>query len=136
MDLNKFDQDNLKQTNYYAYIDAASEQGYGYTVIENGKPMLSFGVVPQWEGVAELWLIPDQTLIKKHKIKFHKGALQFMKLAAADLKLHRLHVTVSSLNVSALKWIKSIYFVEEGILKHYGVDGSDYKMFARYFKKL
>jgi hypothetical protein len=133
MDLNQFDQDNLKQTNYYAYIDAASEQGYGYTVIENGKPMLSFGVVPQWKGVAELWLIPDQTLIKKHKIKFHKGALQFMKLAAADLKLHRLHVTVSSLNVSALKWIKSIYFVEEGILKHYGVDSSDYVMFARYF---
>ena len=133
MDLNKFDQDNLKQTNYYAYIDAASEQGYGYTVIENGNPMLYFGVVTQLKGVAELWLIPDQTLIKKHKIKFHKGALQFMKLAAADLKLHRLHVTVSSLNVSALKWIKSIYFVEEGILKHYGVDSSDDVMFARYF---
>ena len=49
------------------------------------------------------------------------------------IKLKRLQVTVSSLNVSALKWIKAMYFVNEGILKHYGVDGSDYKMFARYF---
>ena len=56
-----------------------------------------------------------------------------MKLVAADLKLKRLQVTVSSLNVSALKWIKSIYFVNEGLLKHYGVNSSDYKMFARYF---
>ena len=133
MDLNKFDQLNLSQPNYLEYIDAAAQQGYGYCVIDDGKPMLCFGVVPYWPGVAELWLIPDRKKISEHKIKFHKGALQFMKLVAADLKLKRLQVTVSSLNVSALKWIKSIYFVNEGLLKHYGVDGSDYKMFARYF---
>ena len=133
MDLNEFDKLNLSQPNYLEYMDHASEQGYGYCVIDDGKPMLCFGVVPYWPGVAELWLIPDKKKISEHKIKFHKGALQFMKLAAADLKLKRLQVTVSSLNVSALKWIKSIYFEEEGILKHYGVDGSDYKMFARYF---
>ena len=90
MDLNEFDRLNLSQTNYFDYIDAASEQGYGYTVIENGKPMLCFGVVPYWPGVAELWLIPDKKKISEHKIKFHKGALEFMKLAAADLKLKRL----------------------------------------------
>ena len=133
MDLNKFDKLNLSQPNYTTYMDAAAEQGYGYCVIDDGKPMLCFGVVPYWSGVAELWLIPDKNKISEHKIKFHKGALQFMKLVADDLKLKRLQVTVSSLNVSALKWIKSICFEEEGILKHYVFDGSDYKMFARYF---
>ena len=71
MDLNEFDTLNLSQTNYLDYIDAASQQGYGYCVIDDGKPMLCFGVVPYWPGVAELWLIPDKKKISEHKIKFH-----------------------------------------------------------------
>ena len=60
MDLNEFDKLNLSQPNYLEYMDHASEQGYGYCVIDDGKPMLCFGVVPYWPGVAELWLIPDK----------------------------------------------------------------------------
>ena len=56
-----------------------------------------------------------------------------MELVAKELSLHRLQVTVSSRNVLAVKWIKSLYFKEEGILKNYGVDKTDYIMFARLF---
>ena len=63
--------------------------------VDKGKPIVCFGIVPQWPGVAELWLIPDKNLIQKWKLKFHKGSLKFMELAADELNLHRLHVTVS-----------------------------------------
>ena len=36
-----------------------------------GKPMLCFGVVPYWPGVAELCLIPDKKKINEHKIKLY-----------------------------------------------------------------
>ena len=134
MDLGEDDKTHLKLfPGWLEFLDAATQQGYGYVVLGKGKPVLCFGVVSQWEGVSELWLIPDQTLIRKHRIQFHKGALAFMELVAKELSLHRLQVTVSSRNVLAVKWIKSLYFKEEGILKNYGIDKSDYIMFARLF---
>ena len=62
------------------YLDACTKQGYGYTVLDKGKPIVCFGIVPQWPGVAELWLIPDKNLIQKWRLKFHKGSLKFMEL--------------------------------------------------------
>lgn len=97
MDLGEDDKIHLKLfPGWLEFLDAATQQGYGYVVLGKGKPVLCFGVVPQWEGVSELWLIPDQTLIRKHRIQFHKGALAFMELAAKnylyiDYKLLSVH---------------------------------------------
>ena len=74
--------------------------------------------------------IPSTTAL----VGFERAARhQSFTKAAKELSLHRLQVTVSSRNVRAVKWIKSLYFKEEGILKNYGIDKSDYIMFARLF---
>ena len=72
-------------------------------------------------------------LIFKHKLKFHKGALKFMEMCAEQLNLHRLHVTGSARNVRALKWIESIYFKREGVLKKYSFNKKDMIMYSRLF---
>lgn len=137
MDLHPEDQANIDQIpNYFQYLDKATKSGYGYTVIDgNGKPIVCFGVAPQWPGVAELWLIPDMKLIFKHRLKFHKGAKKFMEMCAEELNLHRIHVTVSARNVRAIKWIERIYFKREGVLKKYTFDKNDMIMYSRIFER-
>jgi len=136
MDLHPEDKANMDQIpGYLEYLDLAAKKGFAYTVVDNGKPIVCFGVSPQWPGVAELWLIPDMDLIFKHKLKFHKGALKFMEMCAEQLNLHRLHVTVSARNVRALKWIESIYFKREGVLKKYTFNKNDMIMYSRIFER-
>jgi RimJ/RimL family protein N-acetyltransferase len=56
-----------------------------------------------------------------------------MELAADELNLHRLHVTVSAQNVRAVKWIEHIYFKREGVLKKYSFNKKDMIMYSRLF---
>lgn len=134
MDLHPEDRQHVDQIpGYLNYLDACTKQGFGYTVLDKGKPIVCFGIVPQWPGVAELWLIPDRKLIQKWKLKFHKGAKKFMELAADELNLHRLHVTVSANNVRSVKWIEHIYFKREGVLKKYSFNKQDMIMYSRLF---
>jgi len=132
MDLHEHDRKHLTEMpNYAEFLDFAAQTGYGYTVLDGGKPVLCFGVAPQWYGVAELWMIPDMYLVSKHKIKFHKGAKKFMDLIMEELNLHRIHVTVLASNIRAIKWIESISFKREGVLKKYTFDQKDMIIYSK-----
>lgn len=132
MDLQEHDKKHLKEMpNYSQYLDFAAENGYGYAVLDGGKPMLCFGVSPQWYGVAELWMIPDTKLVSKNRIKFHRGAKKFMELIMEELNLHRIHVTVLSSNIKAIKWIESISFQREGVQRKYTFDKKDMIIYSK-----
>ena len=132
MDLHEHDQAHLDQMpEYVSYLDSATKDAYGYCVLDNGRPVLCFGVSPQWYGVAELWMIPDRNLVSKNKIRFHRGAMRFMDFIMEELNLHRIHVTVLSSNIKAIKWIESISFVREGVLKKYTFYAKDMIMYSK-----
>jgi len=136
MALGQTDQNNLEFIPHYReYLDAASEQGLGYAVLDNGKPIVCFGLSEIWPHVAECWLIPDVDMIKKWRLKFHKGSLNFMIKTAKNLNLHRIHVTVDKDNPVALKWIRRMKFEPEGILKKYSYDKRDMVMYSRIFEE-
>jgi len=118
---------------YFALIDDGRNNGCAYTAIDSGKPVLCFGLEFQWEGVAIAWLIPDRAMVKKHKFKFHKGALKYFDIAAKHYNLHRIEVAVNVRNSYAERWIESIGFEYEGTLRKYGVDKVDHKMYSRLF---
>lgn len=119
--------------NYFEHIDAASIQGNAYAVCVDGKPLTCFGVITLWPHVAEIWMIPDKGMLQAYKTKFHKGAFKFMMTTAKQLNLHRIHCTVKANNARAVKWIESMRFTSEGILKQYGPDKADYIMYTRLF---
>jgi hypothetical protein len=134
MDLYEVDQELFTQfPDYLSFINNAAKQGNGFAVCVDGKPMTCFGVVPLWKGVGEIWMIPDKFMLSKFKTKFHKGAFKFMLTTAKQLKLHRIQCTVKSNNTRAIKWIESMKFLKEGIVKQYGPDKEDYIMYARLF---
>ena len=136
MNLHEHDKAHLEQMpDYVSYLDSAARDSYGYCVLDKGRPILCFGVSPQWYGVAELWMIPDRNLVSKHKIKFHKGAKKFMDLIMEELNLHRIHVTVLASNTKAIRWIENISFTREGVLKKYTFDKKDMIMYSRLKKE-
>ena len=136
MDLYDHDKKHLKEMpDYVSYLDSATQDSYGYCVLDKGRPVLCFGVSPQWYGVAELWMIPDKNLVSKHKIKFHRGAIRFMDYIMEELNLHRIHVTILASNLRAIRWIESISFTREGVLKKYTFDKQDMIMYSRLKKE-
>ena len=86
-------------------------------------------------GVAELWMIPDVNLLKQYRFKFHKGAIKFFKMISEELNLHRIHVTVSTNNPRAIRWIESISFTREGLLKKYTFDKQDMIMYSKLYER-
>jgi|TARA_Y100000296_G_scaffold35221_2_gene40805 hypothetical protein len=131
MNLNEYDQAYLEALpDWYGMLEGMSKLGYAFTGVLDGRPMCCFGVMKMWPGVAEMWLVPDVDLSLVAR-SFHRAAKKFADICMSDLHLFRLQVTVNTLNVPADKWIKTLYFVEEGVLRQFGPDGSSHKMYSR-----
>ena len=107
-----------------------SQIGHAYMAVYKGQLICIFGCVPLWQGVAECWLITDETL-PNHARPFHRVSKFLLDRFMAELNLVRLQITVHSENVLAIKWAKKLYFKEEGLLRNYGPDERDFYMFAR-----
>jgi hypothetical protein len=75
-------------------------------------------------------MIPDIALPSVAR-PFHRATKLFLDVCMEELQLVRIQVTVCTLNVSADKWIRTLHFKEEGVLRRFGPEGADYKMYAR-----
>jgi len=131
--LNPFDKRMLKDIpQYIERLKGLTDQSYAFTAMSEGEIYAMCGVYPMWPGVAEAWLIPS-AIVNRRTISFHRASLRFFEYAASKLAIKRLQFTVHSLNVQADTWAKRCYFTSEGILKQYGPDSADYRMYARFF---
>ncbi len=135
IDLNPFDKEYANAfPDYGRYLKQYTQQGLAYTGLSEGTIYAIFGFYQLWKGNAEFFLIPSKHINRKAFV-FHKVSLQFFDYVANIMELNRLQFTVCSRNIRAVKWAKSCKFIEEGILKNYGILSDDYIMFARYYEK-
>lgn len=111
-------------------LEGMANLGYAFTGVKAGRPYCSFGIMKMWPGVAEMWLIPDANLAQVTH-SFHRAARKFTDICMSELHLVRLQVTIHTQNVPADIWIRRMLFEEEGVLRGFGPDGSDYKMYSR-----
>tara|TARA_R100000900_G_scaffold6200_1_gene6542 strand:+ start:524 stop:1018 length:495 start_codon:yes stop_codon:yes gene_type:complete len=133
-DLNEFDKKILTTfPDYKKHLENLTNNSLAFTAMSEGEIYGMFGIYQLWPGVSEGWLIPSAH-VGRRTITFHRGALQFFEYAAQQTRTKRLQFTVCTSNVLADRWAKRCYFESEGILKQYGPDGSDYRMYARFFK--
>jgi len=116
--------------NYASLTDAYKNIGYAWCGVANGSPVCAFGLVPLWNGVGEVWMLTDVRLPRFART-FHRVSRQMFNIYIEELNMIRLQCTVHSRNLQARKWIESMYFKKEGLLKQYGPDGHDFFMFAR-----
>ena len=133
-ELRPFDAQFLKLVPGYAdSLKAASAAGIACTAMLRGKIACCFGVNELWPGVAEGWMLTTNH-VATAPVSLTRGAYRYFNLIATDMVLRRLQLTVNIENDLAVRWADALQFTPEGLLKHYGPDGSNYRMYARYYK--
>ena len=118
-----------------ANLDFMVTDGLSFTAFHRNACTLSFGIQPIWKGVAEIWMLVNRN-IGKDKFIFHRSSKKLFPYIAECLQLVRLQCHVCAENVQAYRWIEKMVFNREGLLKHYGPEGRDYFVYARYFERI
>lgn len=104
---------------------------FSCAVVKDDLVLAIVGGTIMWEGMAHAWAIISDH-VKKFPIEFHKQVKRLLESSIAELKLHRLEVTVKANFDMGRKWLESLGFEYEARLYQYGIDKSDYLLFARY----
>ena len=119
-DLEGFDRNELKER-----IINQSTVGQGITVLHRNKVIGIFGSTPIWQGLEEAWFLVDEA-VRRYGIAMTKVAKKFILLKFQEDSLNRLQITVRCTDVRAYKWAKCLGFSDDGVMRRFGPDGSDY----------
>tara|TARA_Y100000592_G_C5464050_1_gene315653 strand:- start:1264 stop:1773 length:510 start_codon:yes stop_codon:yes gene_type:complete len=135
MDLDPWQQSLIESyPDYLPHLEARTQTGAGYTYLIEGKPSLSFGIVPVWQGVADAWMIRDN-VVSQYAVSVCRGARLFFDLVPVTLQLHRLQFTVAKANITAIKFAEFLKFRREGLLREYTPNHEDYIAMARIYEE-
>ena len=115
----------------YAYF--LKEVGMSFTGLVNNKPIAAGGVFHLWDGVAEGWVLATKD-IYKYPVFCAKHIKQRTEIILKANKIKRLQTSVKANCDVALRFAKWLGLKEEGLMKNYGPDGSDFIRFARIIK--
>ena len=133
-DLRSFDAQFMELVpGYTDSLKAASATGIACTAMLRGKIACCFGVNKLWPGVGEGWMLTTNQ-VATAPVSLTRGAYRYFNLIATDMVLRRLQLTVNVENDLAVRWADALQFTPEGLLKNYGPDGANYRMYARYYK--
>ncbi len=88
------------------------------------------GIVVHYAGFGEAWVLcsPKAETLPKGVFRLAK---EFLDKNIKDKKLFRVQAVVRCDWPQAQKFVEKLGFIKEGILKKYGLDQSDYIMYAR-----
>ena len=131
LDNDKFQQIMMEQIpDFPKWVEAQALSGPCVTVFEDGKPLLCFGFVMLWNGVAEGWMLKDKSVIDKY---LHLGRFSrlLFKGFGTVLRLHRIQFHISCIIFPATRFAEFLKFKKEGILKQYGPDKIDFYIYGR-----
>jgi len=105
------------------------------TVLADNKPVVIGGVSNLWEGVGEGWMIASQD-IRSHMFYVCKQVRKYLTKQVKLMNILRLQAVVSADNSDVYNFAtKFLGFKYEGYLHHYGMDGSDQLMLAKWGMK-
>ena len=114
----------------YAYF--LKQFGMSFTGIVNNIPIAAGGVFPLWDGVAEGWVLGTDQM-HKYPITIARVIKHRTEIMCKNNLFKRLQTSVKADCEIAIRFAKWLDFKPEGLMKHYGPDGSDYYRFARIF---
>ena len=110
-------------------MESHERDGDSLTAIYGDKFFCCGGVKVIWDGVGEVWTV-NSSHIKDHPLTFHKLILQWLRLFTDKYDLDRVQAVVEATNSMNKKWIESLGFKAEGLMRKYH-GGKDYIMYAR-----
>lgn len=111
-------------------IDVYTQPKCGMVLSEDGLIYAVGGVVPLWQGVGEAWMIPT-IHSKKKKIALGRGLRMCFDYLHDSLKMHRVQAAAKVGHTDAHRLLEFIGMQNEGIMRRYGPDGSDFVRYAK-----
>ena len=106
--------------------------GLSFTLLHNNNPLCSGGIVPLWNGVAEGWVISSKRILS-NKIKSSRLIKERTDLLCANNKIWRLQTAVKADFKIGLRFAEFLGFKNEGLMRGYGPDKTDYYLMARIY---
>lgn len=120
----------IKQYATSAYGKLLKSAGPCYTVItEDGTVVGCGGLAKQWEGRYLLWSILARQCAGSIFFKVNRIVSRFLAIHSAEIQ--RIEVTVDADFPQARRWVESLGFNCEGLMKKFNPDGSDAYLFAK-----
>jgi hypothetical protein len=120
---------DIKDEEFIRTMKEHEKDASAYTVYYDNEILCCGGVMMVWEGVAEIWTLESE-LIHKHPLAFHKFMKKWMGIFFKKHNLVRMQATVDAGYDNYIKWIESLGFVREGLMKKFHA-GRDYYLFAK-----
>ena len=106
--------------------------GLSFTLFLDQTPIVSGGIVPIWEGVAEGWVLSSKH-IYDYKIKAARLIKERTDLLCTNNKIWRLQTAVKADFKIGFRFAQFLGFKNEGLMKAYGPDKTDYYRMARIY---
>lgn len=102
----------------------------GYTLFEEDVVLGIGGVHNIWENVGEAWLLLGREAFDKPKTVARHTVHMFDHMQE-EHKYQRIQASISVKDTKAKRFAEWLGFENEGIMRKYGPDGSDYYRYAR-----
>ncbi len=98
----------------------------GTLFTDDGKIVGCGGIKKFWDGVGEAWGVPS-IIASQYKKEIYRAAINFL---VDHLEFHRVQVTVIDGFAIGEKFARNLGFEFEGVLRKYGQNKQDFKMFS------
>jgi hypothetical protein len=101
------------------------------TILLNDSPIAVLCISIAWNGVGEAWSVTTDG-IEIQPFAFVRTVKNLIAQQIIDHGLHRVQMTVRDDYEAGNRFAQFLGFKSEGVLKKYGPDGADYRMYARF----
>jgi hypothetical protein len=109
--------------------------GLSFTLFLDQNPIVSGGIVPMWEGVAEGWVLSSKH-IYNYKIKAASLIKKRLDYLCTNNKIIRLQTAVKEEFLTGVRFAEWLGLQKEGLMKYYGLDQTNYWRMAKYYERI
>ncbi len=114
------------------YTDVVAP-GLSFTLINNDTPIVSGGIYPLWLGTAEGWVLSSKRIFD-YKIKAASLIKRRLDMLCINNNIWRLQTAVKANFKLGIRFAEWLGLQQEGLMKQYGPDGTDYYRMAKLYK--
>ena len=96
----------------------------------DGKPIGAGGVIELWPGVGHTWVLAGE-VDPRFALRVVKAVLGFLDELQGSGKFHRLQADIRTGFFSAMRFAEILGFKDEGPMRGYSSDKTDYRRYSR-----
>lgn len=107
------------------YAHRLEQPDWAYTIVDDDQVLFCTGIMDMWPGTGEVWFIGSQEIHRRPRavVEFCRREMRF---CAKERGLWRIQGVCRADWPQALRFAEFFGFRNEGLMRRYGPEGSDY----------